>query len=240
MTISETGKYLYWTPGETVDVRLTELYNVRKYGRNVEDYVIGEAVWKHFKKGESPIICTNDRKCGYCKTGMKPIIRFSTSVIFADDGEEYFCEMPISLSRILAEKQVAWKEAGMSEEDILSKTFRIRKFKDVIAPYWEVKVIDNTAKKTKKRTVNLDELDDEDVDEVVNDETDAEKEENILSPDEVDMVDDLVAKLDVKISKNPDYDWKALAEKTLKKELKDSEKVAYAMELVKSVLEESD
>jgi len=238
MTTSNSGKYLYWEPGETINIKLTEMYKVRKY-RNTEDVVVGEAVWKHFRKGESPMICSNDRKCLQCKAGLKPIIRFSTSVILMDDGEEYFCELPISLSRMLAEKQVAFEEAGLDEDDILEKVFMVKKFKEVVAPYWEVKVVtDKPTKEKKKRTVNLEELDEDDADDV-NDEINVSNDKKELDSDEVDLVDDLIAKLEAKLNKTPDYDWEALAKKTLKKEFKDDWKVNEGLELIKFALEDT-
>lgn len=238
MTTSESGKYLYWEAGETINVKLTEMYNVRKY-RKTEDAVVGEAVWKHFKKGESPMICSNDRKCPQCKAGLKPIIRFNTSIILMDDGEEYFCELPISLSRIFAEKQVAFEEAGLDEDDILEKVFMVKKFKEVVAPYWEVKVVTDKATKGKKKTVKLEDLDDDDSDDV-EDETNDSDDKKELDSDEVDLVDDLIAKLEAKLGKNPDYDWEALAKKTLKKEFKDDWKVDEGLELIKFALEDTE
>lgn len=234
MTLSESGKYLYWVAGETIDVKMTEMYNIRKY-RKVEDYAVGEAKWKHFVKGESPITCTNDRKCPQCKAGLKPTIRFDTSVIFVEDGEEYYSELPISLSRIIAEKQVAFEEAGLDEDEILEKVFKIRKFDKVVAPYWEVKVVSDKAEKAKvkvKKKIAIEDIEDDEEDD---DSTDAVVNEE-LSDEEVEQVEDLIAKIEVKLNKSPDYDWKALADKTLRKLFKEDWKVTEGMALIENAL----
>jgi hypothetical protein len=142
MSLSASGKTLYWRANETLDVKMTEMYKVNSFAGK-DEFVVGEKGFDHFMKdpqtGKFSIEkCVGKLNgCEFCKTSKeKARMKFTTKVEF--DGELRYADLQISLSREMAKMQRMLQALGKTEAEILSTVFRVKKLPS--EPWWQVEI----------------------------------------------------------------------------------------------------
>ena len=140
MSVTKSAKGLFWAPGETIELSMSEMPYENKYG-DVVEWVIGKKKFEHFilddqtgKKNR--VNCEGMGKCTHCTPGNKATIKFMT--IARMDGKEFYCDMGASLTRMIGERMHQMTEMGIADADALATVFIVRKLPD--RPYWQVNI----------------------------------------------------------------------------------------------------
>lgn len=219
MSYSKEGKFIYFKHGDEHDLQLTEMYRVEQF-RTGSSERIGQYIAKHIvpRTATSPggvFPCTLDRTtCEGCQKEHQRISAFKQSVVDLGDGEERWFEMPISLMKVLIEKQKTFRDLLPNDESVLTAGYRILKNAKGSDPLWTVTIIKKPVEveaAPKEEPVELD-LDSVDDDIFAASDRSSEGMEDALAPEVLFTRDDLeqVVKYNKRLAnaltKNPSID----------------------------------
>lgn len=142
MSVTNSGKGLYWTKNETLDIKLTEMAVENEY-QGKKERNIGKKKFTHFitEDGKNKAMaCEGGRlNCPYCRTGDKATMKFTTVV--EHNSVNYYTDFPITLSRLLADAQMILRDTGMDDNAVLAVNYTVKRMDG--APYWDVRIKKN-------------------------------------------------------------------------------------------------
>lgn len=140
MSYSRDGKYIYFRHGDEHNIQLTEMYRTEQF-RTGSSERIGQYVAKHIADRQV-FPCTGNREtCEGCAKGVDKISSFKQAIIDLDDKSEKWFEMPISLMKIMIEKQKTFRDLLPNNESVLTAGYHVVKNAKGSDPLWTVTVV---------------------------------------------------------------------------------------------------
>lgn len=159
MSLTSSGKTIYWKKGETLEIEIPEIYHVEEY-RGVSYPVVGKLQFKHFTPGKPSDYCPGRELCQACQSGNKPSPRYIITAMF--DGQMRYCELNSQVSKEIGKIQKnEIEDNGTTPETVTKMLWKITKLP--AHPWWSVSGIRPKAKVIKLEEV----LEEEDVEEVI-------------------------------------------------------------------------
>lgn len=139
MSFTKSAKGVFWQANETMELQMTAMPYENKYG-DVVEWIVGEKKWDHFidapEGKKKRVTCEGMGKCTHCSGSNRATLKLLTIVKMGD--KEYYCDMGVSLARLVGDRMHMMQEMGKSPEEIMDTVFIIRKLPD--RPYWQVNV----------------------------------------------------------------------------------------------------